>query len=81
VTNPQAQPARRSGWRHAILVLLVVPFVGTLWVSSYARTSPTLFGFPFFYWYQFLWIAISALITVVVYLVERGPSAPGESPR
>lgn len=81
MTNPSVQPARRSAWRHAILVLLVVPFIGTLWVSSYAKTSPALFGFPFFYWYQFLWIAISALITVVVYLVERAPSDAGEASR
>jgi hypothetical protein len=81
VTTPPVNRAPRSGWRHVVLLLLVVPFIGTLWVSSYAKTSPTLLGFPFFYWYQFLWIAISAVITLVVYLVERGPANPAEGPR
>lgn len=65
----------RSRGRRLILLLLIVPFVGTLWVSTYARTAPSLLGFPFFYWYQFLWIGISAALTVVVYLVD--PEAPG----
>jgi hypothetical protein len=41
-----------------------------LWVATYASITPELFGIPFFYWYQFLWIAIGAAITIVVYLVE-----------
>jgi Protein of unknown function (DUF3311) len=78
---PPVNRASRSRWRHLILLLLVVPFIGTLWVSSYARTSPTLLGFPFFYWYQFLWIAISAVLTLVVYLVERTPAPRVEDSR
>ncbi len=62
--------------RRSPLLLLIVPFVGTLWVSTYATTTPEIWGIPFFYWYQFLWIAISAVITIAVYLVERSPSAP-----
>src|SRR5207302_10845540 len=44
------------GW----YILLVLPFIGILWVSSYDSADPALFGIPFFYWYQFLWIFISA---------------------
>ena len=55
----------RKGW--AWHLLLVIPFVATLWVPFYNALEPTLFGFPFFYWYQFLWIAISAALTGVVY--------------
>jgi hypothetical protein len=57
--------------RRLVALLLIVPFIGTLWVSSYASLQPELWGIPFFYWYQFLWIAIGALLTIVVYLVER----------
>jgi len=39
----------------------------------YARTSPQLFGFPFFYWYQFAWVILSALITGLVYVRTREP--------
>ena len=55
----------------ASLVLLLVPFIGLLWVSSYNKTTPELFGFPFFYWYLLLWLPLSTIITAVVYLANR----------
>ncbi len=63
------------GRRRGVLLLLIIPFIGTLWVSTYASISPELWGIPFFYWYQFLWIGISALITIVVYIVEGAAHA------
>lgn len=61
--------------RKGLYVLLLVPIIAPLLVSTYAHKTPTLWGFPFFYWYQMLWVPISALITAVVYLLttERGP--------
>ncbi len=53
--------------------LLVVPFVATLVPPFYARRAPDLFGFPFFYWYQLVWIGISALIVWFVYGMTREP--------
>jgi hypothetical protein len=53
--------------------LLVVPFVATLVPPFYAHRTPELFGFPFFYWYQVLWIVISALIVGFVYVMTREP--------
>ena len=44
-------------------VLLAIPVVALLWVHSYARVNPTLAGFPFFIWYQFLWVFLCALCT------------------
>ena len=41
-------------------ILLAIPIVALLWVSSYARETPRLWGFPFFFWYQFLWVFICA---------------------
>ena len=52
-------------------ILLGAPFVALLWVSSYARDTPRLFGFPFFYWYQFLWVLISAVSTYFAYRLVR----------
>ncbi|HEY8296932.1 MAG TPA: DUF3311 domain-containing protein [Candidatus Baltobacteraceae bacterium] len=54
--------------------LLLVPFVATLWVPFYARRDPVVFGFPFFYFYQFLWIVLCALIVWIVYLATREPA-------
>jgi membrane protein implicated in regulation of membrane protease activity len=50
-------------------VLLVAPFVALLWVSSYARLTPAFIGIPFFYWYQLLWVIVSALLTGVAYVL------------
>jgi hypothetical protein len=52
-------------------ILLLVPFVGTLWVPFYDSAEPRLGGVPYFYWYQFLWIAIGAGITAFVYFATR----------
>jgi hypothetical protein len=34
-----------------VWILLLLPFVGLLWVPFYNFLEPALFGFPFFYWY------------------------------
>jgi len=52
-------------------LLLVVPFVATLWVPFYNRLEPRMWGIPYFYVYQFAWIAISVAITAVVYFATR----------
>jgi hypothetical protein len=52
-------------------LLLLLPFVAMLWVSSYDRVDPMIAGVPFFYWYQLLWILVSAVIIAVVYKLER----------
>jgi len=49
-----------------ILLLLLVPMI-VLWVPLYNTVEPTLFGFPFFYWFQLAWILVSMIITAVVY--------------
>lgn len=52
-------------------LLLIIPFIATLWVPFYAGKDPELAGIPFFYWYQFLWIIITSLLTGLVYLVTK----------
>ena len=49
--------------------LLILPAIGLLFPGFYARATPALFGFPFFYWYQLLWVLIAAAITGMVYLL------------
>jgi hypothetical protein len=48
-------------------ILLLLPFVGLLWVPFYNSAEPALFGFPFFYWYQLVWVPISSLLIWLVY--------------
>ena len=68
------QPASRGPSR-IWYALLLAPFVALLWVPFYTRTHPKLFGFPFFYWYQFAWVPATALIVWLVYLATRPPEA------
>jgi hypothetical protein len=58
---------RRSAWYW----LLLVPVLGLAFPAIYARQDPTLFGFPFFYWYQLAWLFVSAGVTALVYAVTR----------
>jgi hypothetical protein len=62
------KPVRRVLWAR---LLLILPFITMLWVSSYNRAEPMLAGIPFFYWYQLLWILIGAALIGFVYAVER----------
>ncbi len=59
------------GFRRWVRLLLVLPFIAVLWVPFYNTVEPTFGGIPFFYWYQLLWVLISAVLIGVVYLVER----------
>lgn len=53
-----------------VRLLLVVIFVAALAVPFFNRAEPSLFGFPFFYWYQLAVVLAASLLTWIVYLVE-----------
>lgn len=48
-------------------VLLALAIVVPLLVSTYAKDAPRLWGFPFFYWYQLLWVFLSAILVSICY--------------
>ncbi|MDB5825906.1 MAG: hypothetical protein JWQ73_126 [Variovorax sp.] len=48
-------------------LLLLLPFIGLLWIPFYNAELPALFGFPFFYWYQLVWVPVTALLIWIVY--------------
>jgi uncharacterized protein DUF3311 len=68
VAGTNAKPVRRrSKW----VLLLVLPYLGLCFPPLYARATPTLWGFPFFYWYQFAWVIVtSALLGIVYYKLK-----------
>jgi hypothetical protein len=53
------------------LWLLLVPVLALAFPVFYSRPTPELLGFPFFYWYQFAWVPLTALITGIVYWKTR----------
>jgi len=46
--------------KYAVAALLLVGIVVPLLVPAYDRAEPRLLGFPFFYWYQLLWVFLAA---------------------
>ena len=48
-------------------LLLLLPYVGLLWVPIYNNGEPALLGLPFFYWYQLLWLQLTSLLIWLVY--------------
>ncbi|GMA63881.1 DUF3311 domain-containing protein [Alicyclobacillus fastidiosus] len=48
-------------------LLILVPLIGTLFPAFYSSVSPQLWGIPFFYWYQMLWVIISSIVTAIMY--------------
>jgi hypothetical protein len=48
-------------------VLLAAAIVLPLMVQMYSFDQPRLGGMPFFYWYQLLWVPISAALSGIAY--------------
>jgi uncharacterized membrane protein len=65
-SRPGPSPSRASPLR--ILFLLI--FIATLAVPFFNRTTPALFGFPFFYWYQIVCVPIASLLIFLVFRAE-----------
>jgi Protein of unknown function (DUF3311) len=57
---------KRGGWNWWYL-LFVIQFVVALWPPFYNKAEPYLLGIPFFYWFQLLWVLVSAVLTAAVY--------------
>ena len=81
------QPRAHAATWIVVAVLLAAAVVGTLWVPFYNRSTPALGGFPFYYWYQLLWIPVVAVLAGLAYvLVKRtdrtpaGPASPATPP-
>ena len=66
--HDEHRPVRVVVWAR---LLLLLPFVAMLWVSSYDSAQPMLYGVPYFYWYQLGWILLGAVIIAFVYWLER----------
>ena len=50
---------------------VIVPFVAVLGVPIFDKDKPEVAGFPFFFWWQLLWVAVTAALMGLAYFVVR----------
>jgi len=88
--RPSRSGASTSGRWLLICVLLAPAVIVPLYVPLYAREDPTLFGFPFYFWFQLALIPMAVVLTLIAYYLAKGAdkldreahrTRRGESPR
>jgi hypothetical protein len=63
--NDSSPQSNKSLW------LLVIPVLALIFPTLYNRETPTLFGFPFFYWYQLAWVFLATAVLGLVYMLRK----------
>jgi hypothetical protein len=85
-SHPGTGGTRRAGGSATALkrvayALLVGECLVILIPSVYGRAAPKLFGIPFFYWFQLLWIIVGMVVTGIAYLlIERAEGGLTRAP-
>jgi hypothetical protein len=69
--SQHARPGKSPAIWGVVAILLIIAIGGTLWVPIYARSLPKLGPFPFFYWYQFIWVPVSAVLCWICYVLLK----------
>jgi Protein of unknown function (DUF3311) len=72
-TPPGVSPARGI----TVAILLLIAICGALFVPIYARATPMLGDFPFFYWYLLIWVPVVAVLCMICYLLLRPKRGAG----
>jgi hypothetical protein len=75
---PAASPGSRtdrSPWNWLLLIPIVLPLLTFI----YNRETPTLFGFPFFFWFQMLFAPLAVVAGVAVFYLSRRSRRSGRS--
>lgn len=67
---PRSGPSSRGIWI-AVCLLLAPAVIVPLVVPWYDRTDPTLFGFPFYFWFQLALIPAAVALTVAAYYLTK----------
>lgn len=78
VVDHDTVPPANKGLLAVAGVLLVLPIIALMWVSSYSRDEPRLGAFPFFIWYQFMWVFLCSAMTYAAYrlVLKARPHRP-----
>jgi bacteriorhodopsin len=73
-TVSETDSGTRPIWA-VVSVLLAIGIVLPLLVMTYDSQTPTLWGFPFFYWYQFLLIPVVSALTYLAFRLSLRATA------
>ena len=68
---PRISAVSRRTWI-AIGVLLAPAMIVPLLVPLYDSEDPTLFGWPFYFWFQMAMIPAAVVLTVIAYYLAKG---------
>jgi hypothetical protein len=88
--RPSRTEAGTSGRWILVCVLLAPAVIVPLLVPLYDTIEPTLFGFPFYFWFQLALIPAAVVLTVIAYYLSKGAdrrdreahgTTRGETPR
>ncbi len=60
-------PKSYKDYTETMWIILILPFIGLLWLPFYNQLEPSWLGLPFFYWYQLLWVPLTAFLTWIVF--------------
>jgi hypothetical protein len=90
MTQPPVEARSSSGSRspvaaHPVIsaiiaVLVTACIVGTLFVPIYARTTPKIGDFPFFYFYLLAYMPVVAIALWIVTQLQKRLEPPGGQP-
>ena len=74
--RPTSPAGRRTNAAWAVVgVLLAIGILLPLMVFIYDQEDPSLWGFPFYYWFQFLLIPIVSALTFTAFKISQGALA------
>ena len=65
-------PIAAHPWTSTMIgVLVLADIVFALWVPLYARATPKVGDFPFFYFYLLVYMPATAIVLWIVYLLQK----------
>ncbi len=69
--DPNKAPPANTGLLVLTGILLVIPMLALIPVGWYSKQDPKLGPFPFFVWYQMVWVFLTAGLTWCAYLLVQ----------
>ncbi len=69
--NENSSPTLVTPARLVAAVCVIAPFVAVLAVPVFNKRTPEVAGFPFFFWWQLLWVVLTATLMALAYVVVR----------